>query len=97
MIKRAVTKSRLGGSHMLTQDANQKALNCQVRQSAPRLAADPPSMGCICWMAIFSQTNNLPPSINNVVIVRHQQQAGKLRFSLKVASVENSIQTFHHT
>jgi hypothetical protein len=28
-------------------------------------------------MAIFSQDNNLAPTINNVVIVWHQQQAGK--------------------
>jgi hypothetical protein len=40
----AVTKSRLGGPLLLTQDANQKKnLNFQVRQPASRLTADPPS------------------------------------------------------
>ena len=42
----AITKSRLGGPLLLTQGANQKEpLNCQVRQSASRLTADPPNVG----------------------------------------------------
>ena len=42
----AVTKSMLGGSPLLTQGANQKEdLIVRVWQPAPRLAADPPSMG----------------------------------------------------
>jgi hypothetical protein len=42
----AVTKRRLGGSPLLTQGANQKEdLIDRVWQPAPRLTADPPSMG----------------------------------------------------
>jgi len=70
-----VTKSRLSGSLMLTQGANQKETwFLRLWRLASCLTADPPSMVYLLD-GYFSQNNKTLASINGIVVVSRQQQA----------------------